>query len=193
MPTTTATAEYKKVKALIDKYEKNPLTPEKIKRMRSIISLARLHERGKYGMGVGKHELKKYGPHIGQAPPSEIEYKGKVAFVRGHLGETNDIQWTTEKLVIADDYLDEGRYEEVYALLGNAYEKFDTLGAERATKEDAKKIYGAIERRALRAAKKVVDKDLGLAKQFLELAKESREAYEKKIANKFEFSKTTWG
>ena len=95
------------------------------------------------------------------------------------LNMANDVYFTTEKLIIADDYAKKGREEESYALLGNAYENFKDFGASQVKGKEATNVYNSIGKRALKYAKNVAGKNLELAKNFLQLAKECEAAYGK--------------
>lgn len=147
----------------IEMYEKKRLTPEKIGRIKERIKTAEMYKLKKDSRGR----------------PAEVTYKGKTAFLGDgtHLGETSDVASTTEKCIVANDYLRQGKAEESYALLGNALDQFNkylsTGYAKEKEAKEAKGIYEAIKKRALKGAKTIAKKDLELAKSFLKIAKEA--------------------
>ena len=113
-----------------------------------------------------------------------IKSKNKEVFLGNNfLGDASDTYWTTEKLVIADDYLKQGRTKESYALLGNALEKFDNYANKgfpssnncEQEKASAENVYKAIQSRALRGSKKVSKTNPELSKELLDLAKEAEQ------------------
>ena len=155
-------------------HENKVLTAEKVGELREEITAARKYQ------DINENDF---------SLPNKLTYEhlNKSAYLSdGHyLGRGSDLSLTTKKLVIASDYLSQGKESEACAVLGNAFEKFSHYarlnfpGSNRRELEKQQQggVYEAIEQRALRGAKKTYTQDIKLGKEFVELAEKANEAY----------------
>lgn len=120
-----------------------------------------------------------------------VDYKNQNAFIsksNPHFKKSNNLDNTILKIILADDYMKQGRVSESYALLGNAFEKFNDASSsskfsylnftkkpfsENEKDKIIESINNSIGKRAIRSARRLKGRDPKLYKAFLSLAKDS--------------------